>query len=875
MQVAQDERPCLPDGRPEVHAQLTNAEPIQLLPSPDAGDIAFDFEGDPLWTDGDPSDWGLEYLFGVVESDTGHFRPFWAHDRGEERQALVDFLDYVAQRRAVHPDMHIYHYAAYEKSALTRLVSRHGVGEDEVDQLLREGVLVDLYSVVRQSVRVSQPSYSIKKLEPLYMGDQLRGEVVDGLESVNQYALACDLADHGGMDERDAVLEAIADYNEYDCRSTLALRDWLRGLVAQLPVIDRPAADDPHPAAPDLQSAGRQALVSALLSDVDGVERSRRTPEQQGRAMLAAAVEYHRRELRPFWWAHFDRLSQPVEEWLTSRDVFVVTGGEVVRNWYQEGRQRKPRRHVELTGEWGPGTSGTPARVFVIYDQPPAGMFPPGGCLRAGHEAGVINADETDGVARIRLEELLPDDVELFDELPLALGPSGPPNARRIEGAIQETAARVVAHGWREQSALDLLVRRPPRVTGGLPPLPVDEEGAVATLVAVLRDLDRSYLAVQGPPGTGKTHLGARVVRDLVSGGWRVGVVAQSHAVVETFLDKAVEAGLSSALIGKTKAGPRGTGWQPLADDGLAAFLVDHADTGCLVGGTAWDFAHDGRVARGLLDLLVVDEAGQFAVANVVGVSVCAQRLMLLGDPRQLPQVSQGTHPEPVNDSALGWLLDGTAAMPEELGYFLERTWRMHPDLCQSVSRLAYDDRLHSHVATTTGRSLQGADPGVHVVEVDHRGNAVESPEEAAEVVTQVRALLGRSWVPEAGAASRPLAGGDVLVVAAYNAQVAAIRRALDEAAMSSVEVGTVDKLQGREAPIVLVSMAASSPTDVPRGMEFLLSRNRVNVAVSRAQWAAYVIRSPLLTDYLPATPDRLAELGAFLGLTGSHTADP
>ena len=228
MQVEQDARPPLANGEPDVRAVVYDTAPLEALPAPDPGDIFFDFEGDPLWAESGSTEWGLEYLFGHVERDTEQFVKFRADTRAEERAALVAFLDYVAERRARHPDMHIYHYAAYERTALLRLAGRHGVGEEQVDDLLRAGVLVDLYSTVRQSIRVSQPSYSIKKLEPLYMGDDLRTGVTNAADSVIQYAEACLLRDAGDTAGFADIIESIEDYNRYDCVSTLRLDSWLR-----------------------------------------------------------------------------------------------------------------------------------------------------------------------------------------------------------------------------------------------------------------------------------------------------------------------------------------------------------------------------------------------------------------------------------------------------------------------------------------------------------------------------------------------------------------------------------------------------------------------------------------------------------------------
>ena len=306
--------------------------------------------------------------------------------------------------------------------------------------------------------------------------------------------------------------------------------------------------------------------------------------------------------------------------------------------------------------------------------------------------------------------------------------------------------------------------------------------------------------------------------------------------------------------------------WREIAKEAYPGFIADHA--GCVIGGTAWDFANPGRIPPASLDLLVIEEAGQFNLANTIAVAATARNLLLLGDPQQLPQVSQGTHPEPVNESALGWLIDGQHTLPPERGYFLGHSFRMHPAVCAAVSRLSYDGRLHSNETVTAARRLDGYQPGVRLLTVAHDGNSVDSPEEAQAIVDEAHRLLGRDWTDDKGV-TRPLAPGDLLVVTPYNAQVVMLRRHLDGAGLGGVRAGTVDKFQGQQAPVVFFSMTASSIDDVPRGISFLLNRNRLNVAVSRAQYAAVVVQSETLTEYLPGTPHGLVDLGAFLTLTG------
>jgi uncharacterized protein len=259
----------------------------------------------------------------------------------------------------------------------------------------------------------------------------------------------------------------------------------------------------------------------------------------------------------------------------------------------------------------------------------------------------------------------------------------------------------------------------------------------------------------------------------------------------------------------------------------------------------------------------VIDEAGQYSLASTIAAAVAARRLLLLGDPQQLPQVSQGTHPEPVDESALGWLSAGHRVLPPEFGYFLATSWRMHPDVCAPVSALSYDGQLRSHASD---RSLNGVVPGLHAVPVVHSGNSTSSAQEAAAVVEIVRGVLGRPWT--SANATTPLQADNVIVVAPYNAQVELLRQHLRAAGFGDVPVGTVDKFQGREAMVAIVSLAASSAEEVPRGLEFLLLANRLNVAISRAQWVAYLVYSPALTDTLPTSVEGLTQLSAFITLT-------
>jgi predicted RecB family nuclease len=844
--------------------EIVDPQPLTLLPEPDPGDLFFDFEGDPLWT-ADGRQWGLEYLFGVLEAG-GNFQPLWAHNPIDERKALTDFLAMVAKRRKRRPSMHIYHYAPYEKTALLRLAGRYGVGEDEVDELLRSGTLVDLYPLVRKSIRVGAESFGLKALEPLYMGAQLRvGDVTTATESITSYARYCELRAEGRIDDAAKLLKEIEDYNHYDCRSTRELRNWLMLRAYESGVV--PIGAQPVPEGNIVEDRDQLAMTLSTFTGDAGV--ADRSPERTAVALVAAARGYHRREDKPFWWAHFDRLNFPVDEWADNTDVFIAEAASVSVDWHTPPRARKPQRRVRLRGELARGDLMT--NVFALYE-PPA---PPGMTAnpdrRAAGRAEVIGADDPTVPTEVVIVERVGNDGNAFHQLPFALTPGPPVPTTALRESIESTAAAVAAGLPRLpcSAVVDILLRRAPRTRSGNP-LPRTGD-TVADIAAAALDLDSSYLAVHGPPGTGKTHTAAQVIESLVTKhSWRIGVVAQSHATVENLLDCVIDAGLDPRRVAKKRYDHDAPRWQEIDGGEYAAFITDN--TGCVIGGTAWDFANANRVPPGSLDLLVIDEAGQFCLANTIAVAPAAARLLLLGDPQQLPQVSQGTHPEPVDTSALDWLVDGQRTLPDERGYFLDRTYRMHPAVCAAVSALSYEGRLQSHTRTTAARRLDAYRPGVRVIPVAHQGNSTESPEEADAIAAEIERLLGRSWTDEHG--TRPLTASDVLVLAPYNAQVTLLRRRLSAAGLGGLRVGTVDKFQGGQAPVVFVSMTASSVDVVPRGISFLLNRNRLNVAVSRAQYAAVIVRSQLLTEYLPATPAGLIDLGAFLALTRDYSPD-
>ena len=471
----------------------------------------------------------------------------------------------------------------------------------------------------------------------------------------------------------------------------------------------------------------------------------------------------------------------------------------------------------------------------------------------------------------------------LMPDLPVSSQDSEPSEAPASPSILPSVLDAAASLTGVESASTDLLFRRAPRLKKGASnaknaenlPLEVDFSASdlptVDAVHAAVRALDHSYVAVQGPPGAGKTFLASHVIARLVAEGAKVGVVAQSHAVIENLILACCARDgfdVSRAVRLRGKSVIPDAPWSEVSDSELVE-LISGAG-GLLFGGTVWDYVSERRVPAGSLDVLVVDEAGQFSLTNTVAAARAARSVLLLGDPQQLPQVSTGVHPYPVDVSALGWLSDGAAALDPRFGYFLGESWRMDSALCERVSWLSYDGALAS-AAATAGRALQGVAPGVVSYPVEHVGCSVRSVQEAQAVVDCVRELLGSEWVPAAGAEPRPLAAEDCIVVAAYNAQVDCVREALIAAGLADssgagVRVGTVDKFQGQEAAVVLVSLA-SSRVDSGRGAGFVLSPNRLNVAVSRGQWQAVLVHSPWVARSVPQDVEEVLALSGFAGL--------
>lgn len=659
-------------------------------------------------------------------------------------------------------------------------------------------------------------------------------------------------------------------------------------------------------------------------------------------AMLLSGVDFYRREKAPFWRDHLHRLHEPYENWANTRNCVIFESVETATDWerVRGAKMRTLRVVATLADSHTLKADDTGHYLLYSADDAPAKAYesidsqveafratnPQAHVPNTLHRLGFFGAkimslepyeepgEPAEGATLAgggqRVVMVVAERIRVNDEehaaFPLGLTPGAPVTTKQLEAALVHVAVEaedsfpnVAATG-----TLDLIERRPPRLKTR-ESLPQETEFSHAELptveavLAAVRDLDRSYVAVQGPPGSGKTFLGSQVIARLVAEGAKVGVVAQSHAVVENMLTACLERNLFPAewvMRAKGKSQLPDYPWVEVSDKDLTALLDnsggsggeksgDGTSPGVLFGGTAWDFANPNRIPEGSLDLLVIDEAGQFSLANTLAVGRAARNLLLLGDPQQLPQVAVGEHPYPLDTSALGWLSGGQSVLPAAFGYFLQVTWRMHPQLCAPVSALSYGGKLHSAAAASERilkvpareESVLPAEPGLYMYGVHHEHCTVRSEVEAAAVARLACEFVGASWVSGANQPARELTGEDIVVVAAYNAQVDTIAEHLRRAGLLDadgygVRVGTVDKFQGQQAPVTIVSMASSNAGMSGRGAEFLLSPNRLNVALSRGQWCSVLVASDSLHRFVPQGIPELLALGGYLGLVRSAT---
>lgn len=833
---------------------------LESLPEPSPGDVFLDLEGDAFVADG-----GLEYLFGIVELTVEEdpfsfsvsapepvYHAFWATDRAQEKRAFVAVMDRIMARRRERPSMHVYHFGQREADALKRLACRHAVREEEVDELLRGGALVDLHRVARQGIRAAVESYSLKELERFH-GFERGVSLRDAAMAMQWFGWHLESGDISrDISELRSVIE---HYNRDDCFSTLRLQSWLearRSELGRYRVLTRPTPVDDKPNEKREHASAETARVAALLFAKLPEDGARTSTSEVALACLAHLLDWHWREAKSAWWEYYRARDLPRDERLEDRSVL-----DKVEYQGQVGSQKRSTLHQYVFPPQEHGIRRGSA------DDPDTTTNPSKAGSRSQKSVNVVEVGPGYLIAS-KGKTSAPDRfTSLIPGKPLGTDAQ----QKRLLELGQSVAEFGIDGPGPFRAARDLLLRKPPRVgRGDGQPLVAEHEDAGDALCQLALALDHSVLAVQGPPGSGKTHRAAQMILALLASGKRVGVTANSHKVIVGVLEKVVSLAKDRPLarilhIGEEEEdAPRKCDFE-FSKDYESVNTRMRAGELNLIGGTCWAWCRE--EFAGALDVLVVDEAGQLSLANVLAASHAAESLVLFGDPAQLEQPQRGVHPEGADASALEHLLGDELTMPPERGVFLPHSRRLHPDICRFTSEVFYANRLAS-LDPTKFQRVDGPAPfsgtGLRFVAVEHQGNTNSAEEEVARIGDLVEQLLaGRATFTDSQQRTHVLTESDVLVVAPYNAQVTALRRRLPPA----MSVGTVDKFQGREAPIVIYSLTSSSAEDAPRGLEFLYNLNRLNVATSRAQALVVLVGSAKLVQARGKTPRQMKLVNA------------
>jgi len=816
-------------------------EGLARLPVRSPHDVYVDLEGTPFYPGG-----GLEYLWGWSIGD-GEVRHVWADDLPGERRAFETFVDAVTAHLAAHPEAHVVHFGPYEPSAFKRLMGRHGTREEALDALLRREAFVDLLPVARQGFRIGVENYSLKDLERLH--GYLRDE---DLRTLGPRKREVEHATVLGVphEASETARSAVARYNADDVSSTVALHRWLEERRIEAGVPPRPpAGDDGEPSEALTEQRERViALVEALSAGVPEVE-DERSAEERARVLLAHLLDFERRESKVAFWTKFAHMAMSTEE--LERSPKGITGLRALEVIPPQGRARTVSVRYAFAPQDLDVRSNDQFHAMV------------------GEDAVAFDAEVDLDTRTLLVKQGKGQGEARFGE-GFFWGHVG---AKDITEARLELADDVVRRGLgaagRYRAARDLLLGIVGRTPSGFDAARRDGEDPLAAATRLALALDGGVLPVQGPPGAGKTYTAARVILALVAAGERVAVTALSHKAIGNLLAAVVAAAREAGV--DVGVGHRGSE----VPDGVKAYgsydaLEADLATGRLhvIGGTAWAWTRPGF--REAFDTVVIDEAGQFSLATALSVATAGRNLLLLGDPQQLTQPIQGSHPGRSEVSALEHLLAGHPTLPDHRGLFLAETWRMHPEVTRFVSRSFYEARLQARPENATLR-LEGTDgfdgAGIAFVAAEHEGRDGVAPEEVEVALEVLRRLTrpGARFVDKHGA-ERDLRVEDVLVIAPFNRHVDALASALP----GGVRVGTVDRLQGQEAPVVLYALGVSSLDLAPRGVGFLFDLHRCNVAVSRAMARAIVIGSPRLFEEVPGDVDALRLVNAHVRLLRS-----
>ena len=794
------------------------------LPKPDDGDVFFDIEGFPRM------DRPFEYLHGLYYKEKGKlkFKDLWAKkfERESEKNIFIELINFFEKHFEKHPNAHIYHYAPYEKRAIRELAAAYSAefpkGDIVNDNLLRKEKYVDLFNIVKQCIRTSEKDMSLKSIEKFYNFER-KADIVKADDSVIKY-------DNWIATKDEKNKKDIINYNEEDCISTYYLREFL--------VKNKPENINwflkPEPIKKEDQETHkyRRKTPNKLSREEVELDLNNRLEKKKNKSNenfvenLKNFIGFHWKSNKPEFWEVFDRAE---------------------------------KTHLELEDD-----TECIANCVLIDDKPQTtddGFIysyrfnDQNYKLKEGKAA--FDAHQIKGIGTIySIEEKFPDKniVKIFVskrrknvEMPslLTLGNNTPPQVHQHDQALNKFLNDYIDNDGKNYKAImDMLERNTPDIKGVKrgSNLIDEQKDLISQSSEIVQNLNNSYLSIQGPPGTGKTYSSANIIIELMKAGKKVGVTSNSHEAIKNLLiaieEQAIDQNFKFRGVRKTSRQNKRE-WKFIQDKFEGKEL--NFDEYLLYAGTSWFFV-DPRMNK-TLDYLFIDEAGQVTLGTTIANATAAKNLVLIGDQMQLSQPMRAKHEGYAKLSSLDFVLENNDTIPPDKGIFLNITRRLNKKICNYISTSFYDSRLTSDPITETRSVNLKLDPikneGLFYVPIEHSGCSQRSDEEADLIEKTYNRIINKEF--KVGKKLGKISSKDIMVVAPYNAQANNIRERLKKK-NDDVRVGTIDLFQGQEAKVVLISMTSSDVESLPRHKDFFFSRNRLNVAISRAECVAIII---------------------------------
>ena len=816
---------------------LIGKKGFNLLPEPSACDLYFDIES----VEDHTYPGGLEYLFGIyyVENEKEKFEALWAHNKKEEKQNVVNFFKFTKAHFKKYPSAKIYHYGSYEITALLKLTSLHSVNGVDYDNFLRLEKFVNLLNVNKQGLFLSESSYSLKNVEKFYEFKR-EGDVQKGDVSQEYYSEWIETQDQKYLDE-------IESYNKQDCHSTYQLHKWLLKIKPE-----ETSWFQIHENQED--EVELKDWEADILNYQKKVEKGK-FQNASIKQLIFDIIGFYNRENKPSWREFFERKLKSDEELI--EDPECIGGMELnskptpdkksliysYKFEEQDFKLKRTKRVIIANNQDLEQKDNAGTIVDIDYQKKEV-------LLRRGVASGILPQY-------------------------LSIGPEKPrPNSKLISNTYKFIDS-LLNKEKKYNALISFLEKKIPEIDGVKSgDKIVKSDDFLKEIPKIISNLKNSYIYIQGPPGTGKTQQAANTIIELLKKNKKIGITGLSHKVIHNLLERIEElaikkkfafSGYKRGTLTDEETVFDGEYIKTYEKDPVFMNAIDDKNTGNLFAGTKFHFASSFYDEK--IDYLFIDEAGQVSIADLISIGNVAKNIVLIGDQNQLGQPIKGTHPNESGQSILDYLLEGKDTIPEDRGIFLNKTYRLNSKLNDFISSNFYEERLICDEITDKrlikfNKKSKIKDSGIHYIEMNHTNNTQTSVEEFEVIKNLLKDMIGLEFDDQGE--TRKLTIDDFLIISPYNTQVNLLISKLEESKFINPRVGTIDKFQGQQAPITIISMTSSDSDALPRNKEFFFSRNRLNVAISRAQVASIILFNPNLLDSSPKNIDQIKLMNNF-----------